>query len=63
MDRNFSPDLKDLIQKMLQVNPVKRIKLSEIKKHKWFLQDLPPYLVELANRPLKNENIVDREIV
>jgi serine/threonine protein kinase len=29
-------DVRDLISSMLQVNPVKRITIPEIKKHPWF---------------------------
>lgn len=34
---NFvSREVRDLINKMLQPNPVKRIKLKEIKEHRWY---------------------------
>ncbi|KAJ5071080.1 serine/threonine-protein kinase brsk2-like protein [Anaeramoeba ignava] len=33
---DVAPDIKDLINKMLQVDPEKRITISEIKKHPWF---------------------------
>ena len=32
---NLSPECKDLIQKILEINPDKRITIDEIKKHKW----------------------------
>eukprot|EP00485_Elphidium_margaritaceum_P011479 CAMPEP_0202693772 /NCGR_PEP_ID=MMETSP1385-20130828/7801_1 /ASSEMBLY_ACC=CAM_ASM_000861 /TAXON_ID=933848 /ORGANISM="Elphidium margaritaceum" /LENGTH=582 /DNA_ID=CAMNT_0049349503 /DNA_START=204 /DNA_END=1952 /DNA_ORIENTATION=+ len=35
-----------LIQKMLTVNPTKRITIDKIKKHWWFKKDLPKYLRE-----------------
>jgi 5'-AMP-activated protein kinase catalytic alpha subunit len=39
---NFvSPDVKDLINRMLQPNPIKRITMNEIKEHSWYLKDLP----------------------
>lgn len=34
----------DLLTSMLQVNPVKRITVQQIKDHGWFQQDLPEYL-------------------
>ena len=34
----------DLIQKMLRVDPIKRITLAEVRQHPWFQQDLPGYL-------------------
>jgi serine/threonine protein kinase len=48
MPVEIPPDCKDLIRRMLQTNPVKRIKLSEIMQHRWYLQDLPVYLQEQA---------------
>jgi len=44
MPVEIPPDCKDLIRRMLQTNPVKRIKLSEIKQHRWYNTDLPVYL-------------------
>lgn len=37
MPRQISADVKDLIKRMLQTNPVKRITLPEIKRHRWLL--------------------------
>jgi len=55
--RQISADVKDLIKRMLQTNPVKRITLSEIKRHRWFLQDLPSYLQDLSRAAvLRNDN-------
>jgi len=36
MPENLSEDLQDLISKMLQVDPSKRLCIKEIKKHEWF---------------------------
>ncbi len=42
---NFiSPDAKDLINRLLQPLPLKRIRLSEIKDHPWFKVNVPKYL-------------------
>jgi len=48
---------------MLQPNPVKRIKLKEIKEHPWYLQSLPRYLADLSCVPMKYEMQVDTDIV
>ena len=63
MPVEIPPDCKDLIRRMLQTNPVKRIKLSEIKQHRWYVQDLPPYLQELSMAPMKHENQIDKDLV
>ena len=36
MPGNINVELQDLLNKLLEKNPKKRIKLSEIKKHSWF---------------------------
>lgn len=37
---------KDLILKILQVDPLNRATIQDIKNHEWFLKDLPDYLKE-----------------
>jgi len=37
MPNYISPDVKDLINRMLQPNPIKRITMQEIKHHPWYL--------------------------
>lgn len=60
----ISDEVKDLINKMLQPNPVKRISMKEIKQHPWYLQDLPEYLKELSMLVHHKANDdVDMEIV
>lgn len=44
MPNFISSDVQDLINRMLQPNPVKRITMREIKEHPWYLKDLPQYL-------------------
>jgi serine/threonine protein kinase len=44
MPNFLSGPCQDLIRQMLNVDPLKRITIPEIKKHAWFLQDLPDYL-------------------
>lgn len=40
----LSDTSKDLISKMLVTDPLKRINIDEIRRHPWFLQQLPRYL-------------------
>lgn len=40
----LSGTCQDLIRQMLNVDPLKRITIPEIKNHPWFVQDLPAYL-------------------
>lgn len=48
MPINISPEVKDLINRMLQPNPLKRITMKEIKEHQWYRLDLPEYIEELS---------------
>lgn len=41
MPKYISTEVKDLINRMLQPNPVKRITMRELKDHPWYLRDLP----------------------
>jgi serine/threonine protein kinase len=49
MPNYISDEAKDLINKMLQPLPLKRIKISEIKDHPWFKEDIPFYLQDLMS--------------
>lgn len=42
----FSMEAKDLINRMLQPNPLKRLTIEDIKQHVWFKKDLEPYLFD-----------------
>ncbi len=53
MPNFISADVQDLINRMLQPNPVKRMTISEIKAHPWYKKNLPLYLIDLANKPVK----------
>lgn len=48
MPNYISQEVKDLINRMLQPNPVKRITMKEIKDHPWYSKNLPVYLEELS---------------
>lgn len=48
MPNYISSEVRDLINRMLQPNPVKRILMKEIKEHPWYLKNLPKYLQDLT---------------
>lgn len=41
---HLSSEARDLLKRMICVDPLKRITISEIKQHIWFRQDIPLYL-------------------
>ena len=49
---DFPPEIQDLISRMLQVDPQKRITLSEIKAHDAFRWDLPKFYTFPSPLPL-----------
>ncbi|KAF6003191.1 serine threonine-protein kinase [Cyanidiococcus yangmingshanensis] len=44
MPSYLSPGARDLISKMLVVDPLARITIEQIRKHPWFTENLPRYL-------------------
>jgi 5'-AMP-activated protein kinase, catalytic alpha subunit len=52
----LSEDCRDLIQRMLLVDPIERITLAEVREHPWFQVNLPP---ELCHPP---EPITSRKL-
>lgn len=48
---SLSPELRDLLTRMLWRNPSERITLTDIVKHPWFLRDLPAGLLDMNARP------------
>ncbi|KAL9651558.1 hypothetical protein ABK040_001503 [Willaertia magna] len=61
---HVSQDAKDLIQKILVVDPVQRATISDIRKHPWFVKDLPDYLkIPPSNFGHAGESIVIDESV
>lgn len=62
--QNLSPAVQDLINRMLQPNPVKRISLQEIQEHIWFTKDLPEYLHYCNKNQINSKNAqIDSSIV
>lgn len=51
---HFSPTVKDLINRMLNPDPIARITIPQIKKHPWFLIDLPLHL-------MVQESVINKE--
>lgn len=50
---------KDLISKMLVTDPLKRMTIDDIRKHPWFLRDLPRYLAVAPRLGTHLEHIDD----
>ncbi|GAB9468808.1 hypothetical protein Gpo141_00006115 [Globisporangium polare] len=60
---HLSEMARDLIPRMLVVDPMKRITIPEIRQHPWFQIDLPPYL---QNPPevVENETFkIDEDVI
>ncbi|KAG0464644.1 hypothetical protein HPP92_018808 [Vanilla planifolia] len=45
---HISQDCRHLLSRIFVANPIKRITISEIKKHPWFMKNLPRELTEAA---------------
>jgi len=57
----LSQNVRDLLKKMLTVDPVKRVTVEEIRKHAWFIIDLPNYLFPQERD--EDASIIDKEAV
>jgi 5'-AMP-activated protein kinase catalytic alpha subunit len=44
---HLSDGARDLIPRMLIVDPMKRMTIAQIRRHPWFLKNLPQYLLNL----------------
>ena len=58
---HLSPGARDLIARMLLVDPLKRITISEIRSHPWFVVHLPRYLAVPPPDTLAQATNVDAE--
>eukprot|EP00815_Leptocylindrus_aporus_P011166 CAMPEP_0116056302 /NCGR_PEP_ID=MMETSP0322-20121206/3944_1 /TAXON_ID=163516 /ORGANISM="Leptocylindrus danicus var. apora, Strain B651" /LENGTH=573 /DNA_ID=CAMNT_0003540115 /DNA_START=259 /DNA_END=1981 /DNA_ORIENTATION=- len=54
---------RNLIPRMLEVDPMKRITIPEIRLHPWFQHKLPPYLRHPPELMEKQERVVDQQII
>ena len=61
LPRHLSPGARDLIARMLLVDPLKRVTISEIRAHPWFVVHLPRYLVVPPPDTLAQATNVDAE--
>lgn len=63
MPTHLSQLAKNLIPRMLEVDPMKRITIPEIRMHPWFQHKLPPYLRHPPELMEKQERVVDPEVI
>lgn len=59
-DKVLSPNAMDLINRMLQPNTFKRIKIAEIKEHPWFTQSVDESLFSynlIYSKPIHSESV------
>jgi len=61
--KNLNPDVKHLISRMLQVNPMKRITIAEVRRHPWFVIDLPEYIATPASAPAIHTDTIDAPVL
>lgn len=54
---------RDLILRMLVVDPMKRITVHDIRQHPWFLHKLPAYLTLAPAMIERRERVMDEEII
>mmetsp|Transcript_13570 Transcript_13570/g.27764 ORF Transcript_13570/g.27764 Transcript_13570/m.27764 type:complete len:643 (+) Transcript_13570:450-2378(+) len=54
---------RNLIPRMLEVDPMKRITIAEIRLHPWFQHKLPPYLRHPPELMEKQDRAVDDDVV
>lgn len=60
---HLSPGARDLIPRMLLVDPLKRITIPEIRQHPWFTVHLPRYLAVMQADPISVGARIDEDIV
>lgn len=60
---HLSPGARDLIPRMLLVDPLKRITIPEIRQHPWFTLHLPRYLAVMQAGTVATSATLDPEIV
>ncbi|GAB4817310.1 hypothetical protein N2152v2_004356 [Parachlorella kessleri] len=60
---HLSPGARDLIPRMLLVDPLKRITIPEIRQHPWFTVHLPRYLAVMQADPVASGVNFDEDII
>eukprot|EP00741_Cyanophora_paradoxa_P023685 tig00021612_g22879.t1 len=54
---------RDLIPKMLIVDPVKRVSIGEIRQHPWFQIKLPAYLAITPEQRMQQTQLIDEDVI
>ncbi|KAF5725381.1 SNF1-related protein kinase catalytic subunit alpha KIN10-like isoform X1 [Tripterygium wilfordii] len=60
---HLSPGARDLIPRMLVVDPMKRITIPDIRQHLWFQARLPRYLAVLPPDTMQQARNIDEDIL
>uniref|UniRef100_A0A7N0SZ56 non-specific serine/threonine protein kinase n=1 Tax=Kalanchoe fedtschenkoi TaxID=63787 RepID=A0A7N0SZ56_KALFE len=60
---HLSPGARDLIPRMLVVDPMKRVTIPDIRKHPWFQAHLPRYLAVPPPDTMQQAKKIDEEIL
>ena len=63
LPNHLSPHSRDLISKMLIVDPLKRITIPEIRQHLWFAYNLPRYLAVGHPETVLTSSTLDEEVL
>eukprot|EP00249_Psilotum_nudum_P020467 c27717_g1_i3 orf=184-1776(-) len=60
---HLSPGARDLIPRMLLVDPMKRVTIAEIRQHPWFQHHLPRYLAVPPPDTIRQAKRIDEDIL
>ncbi|CAL8101139.1 unnamed protein product [Calicophoron daubneyi] len=61
LPESLSPEVRDLLRRMITVDPIKRATIDEIRRHPWFVVDLPGNLFPQERD--EDASIIDKEAV
>ena len=59
----MSDDIKELISRMLVVDPLQRITVPEIRRHRWFTESLPLYLSVTPDQIMSQFRAIDGDVL
>jgi len=60
---HMSDDIKELISRMLVVDPLQRITVPEIRRHRWFTESLPLYLSVTPDQIMSQFRAIDGDVL
>jgi len=60
---HMSDEIKDLISRMLVVDPLQRITIPEIRRHRWFMENLPLYLSVTPDQIMSQFRALDQDVL